>query len=225
MELSEGEVLDDLLIDNLKIIQNVNLYRFTSDSVLLSRFAQVKANDVVADFCAGSGIVGLHFYALHAPLVQSVTLFELQPQLYEMSKKTIELNGLQDKFSAICCPVQKIPREYCGKFSLILCNPPYESGGFDHADEKKAMCRKEIYLSLAELCKAASFHLKYGGRFCLCHRADRMAEVMYTLHANGLEPKRAELVAGKAGGEPYLLLLEAVKGGKPGIKVAPMSVN
>ena len=62
--LGEHEVLEDMLIDGLKIVQDTRLYRFTSDSVLLSKFAHAKKNDVVADFCAGSGIVAFHFYAL-----------------------------------------------------------------------------------------------------------------------------------------------------------------
>ncbi|MBQ1268993.1 MAG: hypothetical protein IIY09_00740, partial [Clostridia bacterium] len=55
-------------------------YRFTSDSVLLSRFATPKKNDVIADFCAGSGIVAFHFHALHQAkaLESSYTLFEMQ---------------------------------------------------------------------------------------------------------------------------------------------------
>ena len=57
MRLAETEVVEELLVDNLKIIQDTRLYRFTSDSVLLSRFARAKSGDTVADFCAGSGIV------------------------------------------------------------------------------------------------------------------------------------------------------------------------
>ena len=57
MELSEYEVAEDMQIDGLKIVQDTRLYRFTSDSVLLSRFARAKTGDEVADFCAGSGIV------------------------------------------------------------------------------------------------------------------------------------------------------------------------
>ena len=65
MRLSEYEVAEDLMIDGLKVIQDTRLYRFTSDSVLLSRFARAKRGDNVADFCAGSGIVAFHFYALN----------------------------------------------------------------------------------------------------------------------------------------------------------------
>ena len=63
--LGEYEVLEDMLIDGLKIVQDTRLYRFTSDSVLLSKFAKAKKGDTIADFCAGSGIVAFHFYALN----------------------------------------------------------------------------------------------------------------------------------------------------------------
>ena len=72
------ERLEDLNLNGLKIYQDSDLYCFTSDAVLLSKFARVKQGDVVADFCSGSGIVGLHLYGLNANLVKSVTLFEMQ---------------------------------------------------------------------------------------------------------------------------------------------------
>ena len=91
----EYEVLEDMMIENLKIVQDTRLYRFTSDSVLLSRFATPKKRDVVADFCAGSGIVGFHFYALHKEKFPEmpITLFEMQKDLSELSKKTAAYNG------------------------------------------------------------------------------------------------------------------------------------
>ena len=95
--LEENEVVEDMGF-GLQIVQNVKLYRFTSDSVLLSRFANPKKNDVVADFCAGSGIVAFHFHALHREknLGLSYTLFELQPSLCALAKKTVLLNDFQD---------------------------------------------------------------------------------------------------------------------------------
>ena len=56
------ERIEDLGLNGLKIYQDGNLYCFTSDAVLLSRFARVKKGDAVADFCSGSGIVGLHLF-------------------------------------------------------------------------------------------------------------------------------------------------------------------
>ena len=77
INLSDGERIEELFLNGVKIIQNENLYRFTSDAVLLTRFARAKKNEILADFCSGSGIVGLHFYALHpdkgGPSVRNTT--------------------------------------------------------------------------------------------------------------------------------------------------------
>lgn len=221
MELKEGEVLEEFYEDK-KIIQNTELYRFTSDSILLSRFARAKAGDNVADFCAGCGVVGFHFICLNKH-VGSLTLFEMQEKLADMARRSANLNGFDCEI--YCQRVQDIGREFDDKFSLILCNPPYERGGFDNTNYEKAICRKEITLSLDELISVASKKLKFGGRFALCHRADRVSELIYTLKKYGLETKKLRFVSGSEGSKPYLVLVEAVKGGKPSCEVLPTIVN
>ena len=214
----------DFLPSGLKILQDTRYYRFTSDAVLLSKFLKAKRGEVVADFCSGSGIVGLHFFAENTG-VKSVTLFEMQEELSSLSARSVALNRLEQTFTVENCRLQEIPKQYTEAFSLILCNPPYEQDGFDNADPKKALCRKELSLTLSELCKAAKKCLKYGGRFALIHRADRLAELMYTLHENGLEPKKVQFVSGRKDSAPYAVLLSAVKGGKAGVEILPTRFN
>ena len=218
------EVIESLLIGDYKIIQDTELYRFTSDSVFLARFLTAKRGERVADFCSGSGIVGLHFFAENRG-IEHVTLFEMQKDLAAMSEKTIALNGLEEKFKVENVRLQEIPAQYVESFSLILCNPPYERGGFENADENKAACRKELSLTLEELCTAAARCLKFGGRFALIHRADRVAEVICALRACNLEPKKLQFVAGKEWIKPYAVLISALKGGKPGVEVLPTAIN
>ena len=226
IQLGEYEVLEDMLIDGLKIVQDTRLYRFTSDSVLLSRFAKAKKHDVVADFCAGSGIVAFHFYALNKPKFHDLTftLFEMQEDLSALSRKTAAYNGF-DNFNFIQGKLQNITKEYNEKFSLVLCNPPYENGGYDNDEYHKAVCRKEITITLKEIAKAANFALKYGGRLCMLHRADRLAEVCYTLHDAKLEVKKIQFVGGRYGSKPYLVMVEAVKGGKPNVEILETIYN
>lgn len=219
--LKENEVLEEFYEDK-KIIQNVNLYRFTSDSILLSKFARAKAGDNVADFCSGSGVVGFHFLCLN-PKINSLTLFEMQEELADMSERTAKLNGFDAK--TVCTRLQDIGREYDDKFSLILCNPPYEKSGFENEVYARAVCRKEITLTLEEIVEVAFRKLKFGGRFAVINRADRCAELIYLLKKRGLEPKRIRFVSGRAGGNPYLVMAEAVKGGKEGVEVLPTLVN
>jgi len=223
--LGEYEVLEDMLLDGLKIVQDTRLYRFTSDSVLLSRFAKAKRGDNVADFCAGCGIVAFHFYALNKQKQGlRFTLFELQEELSALSRKTAAYNGFEN-FAFEQGRLQDIKKEYNEKFSLVLCNPPYEKGGFDNDEYAKAICRKEITVNLKEIAKAAAFALKYGGRLCMLHRADRLAEVCYTLHEVGIEVKKIQFVGGRYASKPYLVMVEGVKGGKPCNDILPTVWN
>lgn len=224
ISLAETERAEELLVGGFRVVQDVNLYRFTSDSVLLSRFARAKKGDEVADFCSGCGIVAFHFYALHPELKGRFTLFEMQESLSRLAEKTIALNGWGN-FSAVCMKIQDLGAEYRGKFSLVLCNPPYERGGPENDDPHKALCRREISVCLQDIASSAAFALRQGGRICLVNRADRLAEVCYTFRAAGIEIKRVQFVAGRAGTKPYLLLAEGVKGGRPGTEILPALSN
>lgn len=220
-ELKDGECAEVLFGEKI-IIQNTRLYRFTSDSILLSRFARAKINDDVADFCAGSGAVGFHFQCLN-PRINSLTLFELQPALADMAERTAKANGSDAK--VVVGRVQDIGAEYDGRFSLILCNPPYERGGFENSSYEKAICRKEITITLKEIIAVAAKKLKFGGRLAMVHRADRLAELFYTMKANGLEPKRMQFIRGSENSLPYAVMAEGVKGGKPSLEIVPDAVN
>ena len=226
VELNENEVLEDMLLNGLKIVQDTRLYRFTSDSVLLSRFAKPKKGDKVADFCAGSGIVAFHFYALNKDKFPDmpITLFELQEELVALSKKTAQYNEFEN-FTFEQGRLQDIPKGYNEKFSLVLCNPPYERGGLENDEYHKAICRKEITITLKEIARAACFALKFGGRFCMLHRADRLAEVCYTFKECGLEVKKLQFVGGRYASKPYLIMVEAVKGGKPHTEILETVIN
>jgi tRNA1(Val) A37 N6-methylase TrmN6 len=217
--------VEDLYLNGLKIIQNNNLYKFTSDAILLSKFADAKTNDIVADFCAGSGIVGLHFFGLN-PIIKSMTFFEMQKSLYDISKQSIEINNLKN-FDAVNCKLQDISNEYNGKFSLILCNPPYErvKTGMDIENYNIAVCRHEIELKLKEIIEVASKKLKYGGRLAMVNRADRLSEVICEMKNKNIEPKKLQFVQSKDNKQPYLLMIEGVLGGRSGIKILNNIVN
>ena len=224
MQLSPTEVLEDMCIDGLKIVQDVDLYRFTSDSVLLTRFARARKGEQVADFCAGSGVVAFHFHALNPEKNLTFTLFEMQESLLSLAKKTAEYNGFNN-FTFELGKLQDLPETYREKFSLVLCNPPYERGGFDNEKYEKAVCRKEITINLHEIAKALAKALKFGGRVAMLHRADRLVEVCYTLKAVNIEVKRIQFVAGKQGAKPYLVMVEGVKGGKPACEIMETAIN
>ncbi len=220
------EVLEDIGIKNLKIYQDTNLYRFTSDAVLLSKFASNKKGEVVADFCSGSGIVGLHYFALNEN-IKSVDLVEIQDSLASLSQKTIEYNNLQDKFLVINKPLQELDNSYNEKYSLILCNPPYKKAGSGEQNSNKhlAICRHEVTVTQEEIIKVASKKLKFGGRLCMCQRTERFADLICTMRECKIEPIKIQFVVTKSNLKPYLFLVEGIKGSKPQLKILENVVN
>lgn len=214
-------VLEDLSLNGLKVYQDDGLYRFTSDAILLSKFATVKSGEVVADFCSGSGIVGFNLYGLNQDKVKSVSLFEMQECLYSLNKKSIEYNNLSQVFSSYNTRLQDVSSDFNGKFSLITCNPPYMSvqGGLGAQSEHIDLCKTEVALTLEELIAVAKRTLKFGGRLALVHRSDRLTDIMYLMRKFSIEPKRLQIVNAK--GSAYLVLIEGVHGGKPGLKILP----
>ena len=96
---------------------------------------------------------------------------------------------------------------------------------FDNEVYEKAVCRKEITLTLEEIVSVAAKKLKFGGRLAIINRADRTAELIFKLKSHKLEPKRIRFVSGTPTAKPYLVMVEAVKGGKEGVEVLPAAVN
>ncbi len=211
--LNQKETLESLLIKDYKIIQNKNLYRFTSDSVILSKFAECKKGDRVADICSGSGIVGLHFYALNEQKVKSVTLFELQSELAQMSERSIALNNLQNKFSVVQGKLQETSKNYKDCFSLVLCNPPYKKkgSGEQNLSQSLAIARHEVEITQREIIENSAYMLANGGRLCICQRTERFVELVQDLQAF-LNISKIQFVCAKDNSKPYLVLIEAYKG-------------
>ncbi len=216
----------EYLENGICVLQDDELYKFTSDAILLSNFVVVKKGDVVADFCAGSGIVGLNTYAKHKDKIKSVTFFEMQKEFCALIENSLKENGLEQNFNAVCVKVQDIGKEYFGKFSLITCNPPYfkTGSGFGKENPKLKMAREEVYLPLEDLIFKISKCLKFGGRVCMVHLADRLVDVLYLMRKYNLEPKRLQFYSAKDKA-PYLFTVEATLGGKSGLKILKQGTN
>ena len=109
-----------------------------------------------------------------------------------------------------------------GPLHRSACNPPYYPAGSGRLPETEALraARSETGCTLEDICTAAAWLLRWGGSFCLVHKPERLADLCCALRARGLEPKRLRLVCRRAGDAPSLLLLEARRGGRPGLDIA-----
>ena len=55
----------------------------------------------------------------------------------------------------------------------------------------------------------------------MVYKPERLAEALRVMSEKGLEPKRLRLVCSDVSKPPSLVLIEAKRGGKPGLKIEP----
>lgn len=221
----ENERLDDLEYNELKIIQNKRGYKFSTDSVILANFGHAKQNDVYVDLCSGSGVVAILFSCKNN--IKKSYALEIQPQLADMAKRSIEFNDLSDKIEVINDDLSNLDKVFgCEKVDVITVNPPYNEVGETSDIDEIAVATHEIKTNLGEIARVSSRALKFGGKLYMVHRADRLAGIIYELKKYKLEPKVLRIVYPKSNKEPNLCLIEAKKGAKTGLKImSPLILN
>ena len=127
MDLQINERLDDLLINNLKIIQNQKEFCFSLDAILLSHFATVSKGDRVVDLGTGTGVIALIIATREAKQVVGV---ELNQTMAEMATRSVNLNYLADKVKILSADMRNISKELkAGEWDLVVANPPYRPVG------------------------------------------------------------------------------------------------
>ena len=183
------------------------------DALALGEFATVRPRWRVCDLGTGSGALLLMLARRAEGL--SLTGVERDPLAARTARDNLAANGLPGEL--VLGDWREIPLP-AGAFDLVVSNPPYFPPG---SGKGRDPTRMELHGGLDGLCAAAGRLLRNGGRFALCHRPERLCDVLCTLRAHGLEPKRLKLVAHSPAHSPALLLVEAVKGGRPGLTVEP----
>ena len=221
--LQENERLEDLQCGGLQIVQNKELYTFTSDSVILANFLKSKKDDFVVEIGTGSGVISILAQAKCG--INKIVAFEIQPEMAALAEKNVLLNNLNKKIEIVCDDAKNF--EKCfekGHANVVFCNPPYfKPTNFAQSCVNK-IAKEEVSLSCDELCATASKMLKSGGSFYVCYPAERAAELIFTLQKHSLCTK--ELFFTENGkGKVKTLFLKATKNGKFGTKVRPNLVT
>lgn len=224
--LLPDERLDDLHRNGYKIIQNPNKFCFGMDAVLLAGFANVKEKNKVLDLGTGTGIIpillegrnkGGHFTGL-----------EIQEESADMARRSVKGNSLEEKIDIVTGDIKEASKIFgAASFDVVTSNPPYmnHNHGLVNPNQPKAIARHELLCSLEDVIREASKVLKQNGRFIMVHRPFRLAEIIEVMKRYKLEPKRMKFVHPYINKEPNMVLIEALKGGNPMVKIeAPLIV-
>ncbi|NLV88429.1 MAG: tRNA1(Val) (adenine(37)-N6)-methyltransferase [Tissierellia bacterium] len=215
--IEANERIDIIPGTNYKIIQNKDKFSYGMDAILLSSFA--KAKGVVVDLGTGTGIIPLRIY--REKKVDIIYGVEIQKEVANMAKRSVELNNLQDKIKILHMDLKDLHKNFKkASVDVITTNPPYmkAGGALINPEENFAISRHEITCTLEDIIKVSQYLLKPLGKFYMVHRPNRLVDIMYYLRRYNIEPKYIRFVQPKVNKRPNLVLIEGVKNGKPDLK-------
>jgi len=203
-----SEKYDYLAEGGVKIMQGAGGYRFTSDAVALGKFARCKSGDVLVDVGCGGGVVGLAVNDRCKP--RRVVAIDIQEEAVRLARRNVELNGL-DNFEVVCADVREIHKRagYSNFADVVVCNPPYFSGGQKSVDVVRAGARHDDTLTLDEMIAAVTRIIKYGGMFYMCYPAPFVARVVTALTNANFRIRQLKFLKNEK--EIYLVLIAAKK--------------
>ena len=219
--LQEGERIDTVN-ERLRLIQRTNGLTYGTDAYLLAAFVRPMPSARAVDLGSGTGIIPLLLATKGK--VQRVAAVEIQETFAELIARNAALNGFADRIDTVCADVRELHAAALGgEVDLVVSNPPYmrTDSGKRNEHEEKYVARHEVHGSIADFCAAAGRILKHGGRFACVWRPDRMTELLRAMQDARLEPKRMVFVHADGDTPPSMLLVEAVKGGAPSVRILP----
>lgn len=207
-------------------IYTSDIHRFGTDAVLLADFAAPKRNDVACDLGTGCGIIPL-LWCRHS-LAKHITAVDIQQDAIDLLNRSCELNGLGEKVTPICADLRSFGGEMYGEFTLVTMNPPYKrlTGGLISPTDGRAIARHEVTCTVEDAVECASKLLKSGGRLVMCHRPERLVDLICAMRSFSIEPKRLRFVCQRDGSTPSLILCEGKKDANAGMTIdAPFIIE
>ena len=189
-------------------------HRFGTDAMLLSGFCRPRRAETAVDLCSGCGIVALRWHDLgHRGPCRSV---EIDPEGCRLLGLAVQTDAALGHIRPVQADLNDLEGD--GLAHVVAANPPYFTSGPASPSAARAAARHEGGCTLEQVAAAAARLLRDGGRFALCHRPDQLARVCCALSAAGLEPKRVAFARQTPAHPPWLLLLEAQKARRPGLR-------
>lgn len=213
--LLPGERIDELQRNGYRIIQNPERFCFGMDAVLLSGFARAKKQERCLDLGCGNGIIPILMEAKTEG--KHFTGLEIQPESADMARRSVALNGLQDRIDIVEGDIKDASKIFgASSFHVVTTNPPYMTAqhGLTNLYEAKTIARHEVLCNLEDIIRESARLLMPGGRFYMVHRPFRLAEIISLMVRYRMEPKRMRLVYPYVDREPNMVLIEGLRGGK-----------
>lgn len=223
-----SERVDDLGINDMKVIQNINYFCFGTDSILLANFIESNSSkNVILDLCSGGGVIPLVIVSKKE--CGKIFGVELQEEMYDLLEKNIKYNKLEDTIFPIKEDIKNVElvrkniinNTGTDKVDIIVSNPPYKKLGTGVLNEidVKTIARHEIKCTLEDIFITSSKLVKNKGKLYLVHKPERLVDLLTLGRKYKFEAKRVQFVYPKLDLKPSMVLIEYVLNGGNELKI------
>lgn len=204
--------------NNMSIVVS-DAHAFGTDAIILANFASIKRKDIACDLGTGCGIIPLIWCKGET---KQITAVDIQKKAISQLENSIEINSLKGRITPVNCDLRNLKGTLeLGKYDLVTMNPPYKpvGTGIESVSEAERIARHEVMCTVDDAVSAAAKLLKFGGRFCMCHRPERLCDIIVSMRLGGIEVKKIRFVTETVDKAPWLVLVEGKRGAKSHVTV------
>ena len=218
--MSKEQIHELLGYENIKIIQDEEMFSFSLDSMLLANFIDTFGAKRIIDLGTGNGPIPL-FLTLKTKA--SIIGVEIQEEVANLAKRSVELNHFENQIEILNDDLKDIYKKVgANSFDIVSSNPPYfpyKDDSMINKNDYLTIARHEVKVKLLDIITEAKKLLIDGGKFYIVHRVSRLTEVIRALEDNNFGIKKIQMIHPKQDGEAMMFLLEARKNKPSDLKI------
>lgn len=177
-----------------------------TDGVLLGAWANIDSCEKALDIGTGTGVIAL-MIAQRAEKAKILGI-EIDPKSSAQAEKNMIASPFAERLEVKNCSIQDYMKDYDDKFDLIICNPPFFSGGTFSGNQERNDVRHTVKLPNGDLLRCAKTLLKTNGRFCVILPYIEGLRFKELASSYGLNASKITSVIGKVGKPVERLLIE-----------------
>lgn len=178
-----------------------------TDGVLLGAWADLGSAERVLDIGTGTGLIAL-ICAQRLPAAQ-VTALEIDPEAAAQAGENVAASSFADRVQVLHTALQDYHPEH--RYDIIICNPPFFSGGSSSPQPAREQARHGVSLSLDQLMLHAQRLGTDDARIHLVLPIDRREDLLRAAQAHGWHLARETTVYPNAQRPAKRILISAAR--------------
>jgi tRNA1Val (adenine37-N6)-methyltransferase len=155
---------DTFEFKEVKIKQDKCAMRVSTDAVLLGAWVIPNGSRSILDIGTGTGVIAM---MLAQKSKAAITAIDIDKDSTEQARVNVEESIFKGQVDVVHSSFQELVKNFNGKFSLIVTNPPYFIDCLKANSDPRTTARHTDSLSFSDLIGGVKKLLEERGKFCL----------------------------------------------------------